>query len=436
MRIPMRAVGLAIAFALVAAPVADAQSTLRNPNESTPTTLYFHIFDTFNKFVINTQAMDAEFFEVGGTSFPTLVGTPVNEVTGDFDLNTIYGTSTAGPVEYDFIENGKPRFHPERGIAADVQIDSSVQPVVTMYVDVRDAISSGSLSASDGAPNALPDFTFRVTMREGDDPGTDADLDAGAPIMHGETTVHIFDGQTAAPANQVAGQSGQFVTPDENGIVEIQIPMTLDSDIIPKSEAFNVRIDWYQGGSAGFEDQFAEGYMRLYADPEHLPRLDFAINNPVYIEFIHPQVAAGILLIHTGVNSPWGTYDIDPSNITISIDGPVEPLNLEQVIAQNQHVHGLHDQAAEITYLWKFRDENAPNGEYTIDFSVPNAKGTAVATGSAGFVVQGKQAFGIDDKGEEVEPTVVDDEKKSPGAGLLAALGLVGAAFILRRRSV
>ncbi len=433
MRIQSRAVGLVIALALVATPVADAQSTLNNPNESTPTTLYFHIFDTFNKFVINTQPMDSEFFEVGGTSFPTLVGTPANEVTGDFDLNTIYGTSTAGPVEYDFIENGKPRFHPERGIAADVQIDPSVEPVVYMYIDVRDVISSGGFTG--GAPNALPDFTFRVIMREGDDPGTDAQLDQGAKIMEGETTVNIYDGQAAGPTNQAAAAGG-WVVPDENGIVEIAVPMKLMSNIIPKTEAFNVRIDWYQGGSAGFEDQFAEGYMRLYASPDHLPRLEFAINNPVYIEFIHPQVAAGILLIHTGVNSPWGTYDIDPSNITISVDGPSTPQTLEQVVAQNQHVHGLHDQAAEITYLWKFRDENAANGEYTIDFSVPNAAGTSVATGSAGFVVQGKQAFGIDDQGEEVEPTVTEESKDTPSVGLLAALALVGAALLARRRSV
>src|SRR5687767_9983654 len=99
------------------------QAQLSNPDGPTPTTLYFHIFDTLNAFPINTQPMDADFFRVGGTSFPTASNAVVSQQAGDFDFNTIRGFSTSGPVEYDFIENGLPRYHPERGIAADVRID-------------------------------------------------------------------------------------------------------------------------------------------------------------------------------------------------------------------------------------------------------------------------------------------------------------------------
>jgi MYXO-CTERM domain-containing protein len=429
------ALGLVLAFAVPTS--VDAQ--IQNPNTSTPTTLYFHIFDTFNKFVVNTQKMDTEFFEVGGTNFPSLVGTPLNTALGaDYDFNTIYGTSTAGPVEYDFIENGRPRFHPERGIAADVQIDPAVQPIVYLYVDIRDLVGLGEAPEPEGVPNVLPEFTFRVTVRTGDDPGPDAQLDSGNLLMEGQQSAYLC-GQDAIATGICAALATAFdvKTPDADGVIEFAIPMENVAGAIPQADAFNVRIDWYQRDPAGViiqEDQFAEGYMRLFASPEKQPRLEFNVMNPVYISFIHPQVAAGTLLIHTGVNSPWGTYDVDPANITMTVQGPAQPQTLQQVVAQNQHVHGLHHLDAEITYLWKFRDENAPNGEYTITMQVPNLAGNAIATGTAGFKIEGKRAFGIADTGVEVPNTAADESSDSPAVGFLAVLALAGAAIAIRRR--
>ncbi|MGB1697197.1 MAG: hypothetical protein ACPHK8_02225 [Thermoplasmatota archaeon] len=433
----MRTVALALALLMVATP---ATAELR-PNVPTDTTLYFHIFDTFNKFVINTQPINDDFFNVGGTNFPTLSGTPLNnDQVGEYDLNTIYGTSTAGPVEYKVNENGQPRFHPERGIAADVNIhdDPSNPPVAYIYLDVRDIVGS------DSGPMILPDFTFDVTMRAGDDPGPDAQLDQGELIMSGSLTATIYEAHSAAGSDAVvSGASpvtegvgfGPVLTPDENGIVELAIPLTIANPTIPKADAFNIRLDWYQlADTPAFEDdQFATGYMRLALTEEYLPRIEMQITNPVYIEFIHPQPAAGILLIHTGVNSPWGTYDVDVKNITVSIDGPAEPKQLTKVVAQNAVVHGLHDQAAEVTYLWRFRDEGAPEGEYTINFAVQNYHHNAEASGSALFKLEGKQAYAYDEDNVLVDQAPVNEGQDSPAAGLLlGALALLGVA--LRRR--
>lgn len=421
---------------LVATP---AQAQLSNPNASTPTTLYFHIFDTFNPFPINTQPMNASFFEVGGTSFPTVSNTIVSQQVGDYDFNTIRGFSTAGPVEYDFIENGRPRFHPERGIAADVQIDPAVQPVVYMYVDVRDLFSTEAEGL--GLPSALPSFTFRVAVRAGNGIGDDAALDAGALIMSGQATAHVVDTQMAGQNGPFAGQTAPDGTPifvpDEYGIVEFAIPMDIAQPVIPKADSFNVRIDWYQNpsGDAGSEDQLASGWMRLASDPAHLPRLEMAIMNPVYVEFIHPQVAAGILLIHTAVNSPWGTYDVGVGGMAVAIEGPSAPGELQRVVTQNAIVHGLHDSAAEVTYLWRFRDEGARNGEYVIRVEVPNSAGTATAGGTAGFTIEGKQAFGVDEQGEVIEPVQDKGSKDTPlpPASWLAAIVVALAAFLRRR---
>ncbi len=430
----MRGKVFAVGFLAALFFVVPVGAQAENPDVSTPTTLNFHIFDTFNAFPINTQPMDAEFFEVGGTSFPTLGETPL----GSFDFNTIYGFATSGPVEYDFIENGRPRFHPERGIAADVRIDGNVQPTAYLYFEVRDFFSTESVGA--GLPNSIPSFTVRVTMRQGNVIGADSNLDAGALIMQGEMTAHLMDTQMLGANDAFAGQAGPdgnpVLVPDADGVIEYAIPLTISEPSIPKADAYNVRIDWFQnpGGAAG-EDQYSEGYVRLVSNPTHQPRLDLAIMNPVYVEFLHPQVAAGRLIIHAGINSPWGTYDVDVANVTMEVQGPSAPLSLQQVVTQNAHVHGLHDQAAEITYLWPFREEGAKDGDYTITMQVPNLAGTAVASATGGFTIEGKKAYGVNEAGEIVEPVQEEGGKDSPAAPLALGVAALAVALFLRRRS-
>lgn len=455
-----RALLAVVAAALLAATPVQAQ--LQNPDTSTPTTLYFHIFDTFNAFPINTQPMDVAFFDVGGTSFPTASHTIVQDQVGDFDFNTIYGFLTSGPVEYDFIENGRPRFHPERGIASDVVIDDSVKPTVHLYMDVRDLFSTDShpqglsctvqctepvddvvdpaLGQWNGLPAALPSFTFRFEMRTGNSLRP-ADLESGTVLMSGDMTAHVVDthalGANAAIPTETADGT-PILVPDESGIVDWAIPLDVAETTIPKADAFHVRIDWFQNPSddPANDDTVSEGYMRLVSDAAHMPHLEMAIRNPVYIEYIHPEVAAGILLIHSCVNSPWGTYDVDVANMTVAVDGPTAPQDLAQVISQNAHVHGLHDQCAEVTYLWRFRDEDAANGDYRISLAVPNLSGLAEATGEAGFTVQGKRAFGVDEQGNEVATQSGDPGKQSPlPAAPLVGLLLIAIAAFVRRRS-
>jgi hypothetical protein len=489
---------LVILLAFTTLPLATAQDSIDNPNESTPTTLYFHIFDTINRFVINTQPMDSEFFDVGGANYPTTpdigtgipgTGLPINN---GYDLNTIYGYSTAGPVEYDFIENGKPRFHPERGIAATVDLDASVTPVAYLYFDLRDAIGS------DGLMTAQPFFTVSVKVQEGDDPGLDAKLDDGRDIMSGRMTVQAIDTdlqpgakflcdatccepgkediytdcqalylafggfrdseptKVDVPVDQaLEGQSvgaQQFVIPDDNGIVQVIVPLTMHQDTIPKKEAYNVRLDWFTSdpadGAVIPDDQLSTGWLRLASDPEHLTRMEFNVMNPIYFSFIHPQVAGGSLLIHAGGNSPWGTYDVNLEEVEIEViheSGTKVPDNqLKKLLNSNEHVHGLHDEDAQMTFLWDFRDNEAEVGEYTIKMKITNDAvddngdyaASATAQGEAKFIISETEAIGLDTSGKIVEATSTLDsgEVESPGVGAFGAMALLGAALIIARR--
>lgn len=445
----LRTLTLLAALALTLA--APAQAQAQNPGASTPTTLYFHIFDTFNLFPVNTQAPDVEFFRVGGTNFPSIA-------SQGFAFNTIRGYATSGPVEYDFIENGQPRFHPERGIARDILLDRAVAPVAHLYLNVRDFVGTHT------APNALPTFTFAVTMREGNTVGGGDELDATPVIMEGKMSAHVVHlgvcpqelstGDVVGPpvpdaavpvcdasANGLvpAGTSGPDGLPilvaDANGTVAFPVQLEVKADRIPKADAYNIRIDWYQNptGNAEQDREYAEGYLRLVSDAQHHPRLEMAILNPVYIEYIHPEVAAGILLIHTCLNSPWGTYDLDVGNITVLVDGPTKPGKMQVVTSQNAHNHGLHDKCAEVTWLWRFRDEGAKDGTYAIHLSAPNLAGNARASDDASFTIEGKRAFGVDQDNKVVEPLEAEGAKKSPAAGLGAGLALLGVALLRRR---
>jgi hypothetical protein len=438
-------------LAILLLSVASAGAQAQSPGKSTPTTLYFHILDTFNAFPINTQPPDVAFFKVGGTNFPSIA-------SQGFAFNTIRGFATSGPVEYNFIENGQPRFHPERGIARDVLLDQQVKPVAHLYLNVRDVLGSHA------APDILPSFTFVLTLREGNQVGQGSALDAKPLIMQGHMTAHVLDvsscpqalnlspGDPAPsevrvpvcsvsandklPQEQVGPDGVPILIADANGTAEFRFPLDLQADKIPKADAYNVRIDWYQNptGDPDQDGQLAEGFMRFVSDATHHPRLEMAVLNPVYIEYIHPEVAAGILLIHSCVNSPWGTYDVDVANMTVNVAGNSVPKSLPVVTSQNAHNHGLHDKCAEVTYLWRFRDEGAANGDYKIHLTASNLAKSAVAAGDAGFTVEGKRAFGVDQRGDVVAPLDSGAGKSSPATGIATVLALLGTALALRRR--
>ncbi|MGB1697195.1 MAG: hypothetical protein ACPHK8_02215 [Thermoplasmatota archaeon] len=454
----MKRILLAVAVALLFVPIGAAQEV--NPTQGIDTSLYFHIFDPFAKFVINTQPFNASFFDVGGVVFGA---NPYLE----WDYNTIYGYSTAGPVEYEFNEKGKPRFHPERGIAADVVIDENKQPEVVLYVNPR-----GVEGGYETPPAHIP-TTFRAQVRTGDDPGSN--FNDGTLIMDGTYTAYLM-GTRQCPAHAInvataglvyftscftghvdpvyghyLGQSGPGIGNEslptehpvdgtdirwtnEDQVIEIRIPLNIASNRIPKEDAYNIRIDWYEEVGPFGPDEFQSSSIHLVSSQEYLPRMELSVFDPVYVEFLHPQVAGGTLLVHAGVNSPWGTYDLDVKNIKMTIDGPTIPGEIEKVEATNAHVHGLHDEAAQITYLWKFRDENAANGEYTITLEVPNLQGTAKVVTEAKFTIDGKKLYTVDEQGKEEVQEIKDPVKESPGVSILALMAALGAALVTLRR--
>ncbi len=430
-RLALAAVSLGLAVALLPTPAAAA-------TPSTPTTLYFHVFDTLTAFPINTQQPKSSFFEVGGTSFPTIA-------SQGFTFNSIRGFGTPGPVEYNYIEAGRPRFHFEHGIADAVQLDKDKGATAYLYLDVRDFLGLHN------APDVLPSFTFHVAMRAGNDLASDQILDTGQLLLQGSLTAHVANLRACAPDPQTLDpmqcqdtnsaiantdvNGVPVLIPDAAGVVEFPITLDMPASAIPKS-SYNVKVEWWQNptGDASQDRQFAEGYMRLVSDHDHHPRIELAVTNPLAFTFVHPEVAAGILLIHTGINSPWGTYDVDVANMTATVTGPSAPQKLIRVTSQNAHVHNLHDKPVEVTWLWRFREEGAKLGDYAITVKANDIQKNATVTQTAGFTIAEDRAFGVDESGHEVASTFTDNAKASPAAGMLVAGVLAACAIVARRR--
>ncbi len=423
------------AIALLAMPGAAAQQVgIQNPNQSTPVTLYMHL-DGIQDFPINTQPPDDRYqtSEAFGSATNSLGCVP--EVPGanvaSKEWHTYYGYSTPGYVEYDFEEEGGPRYHKERGISFDVELDTGSPFMLYWYLETQAVSGEAGAADPNTVPVVVPNVVVRATMRTGDDVGVgDAAFNSGSIIAQGQT-----EPITLSP------EASNHVAVGEHHAYEFAVPMAFSMDRITRDEAFNIRIDVYMDNPAC--DDPDAGYImpntvRLHTSPELRPRMDFAIMNPIVINYIHPQFVGDELVIHTEMNSPWGNYDVDEEGdgILVSVEGPSNAASLARAaFVQRHHEHFFHQEPVAVTYLWPYLNDGAKDGTYTVKVEAWNDQRTAKAVGVAGFDIG--RNVGIADDGSEVESiNTGPSEKESPGvAPIMAAIALVGAAaFVARGR--
>ncbi len=441
----MLIVGLASLFLVGALPTGSAQTGdlgIKNPSTSTPTTLYMHI-DGIQDFPINTQQPDDRYQKgeaYGGatTSTSCTPELPTGSLTSN-DFHTYYGYSTPGYVEYDFEENGGPRYHKERGISFDAKLDTSHASTVYWYLETQVSAGENSPGGQDPntAPVVVPNVKVRATMRSGDDVSVgDEAFNAGAVIARGESETLTLDPHNTGGEGTVGAQPG----PGGKHVYEFAVPLSFEGDTITRDESYNVRIDVYIDGIPGCEEPengyFMPNLVRVHTSPEFRPRIDLAVMNPIRIEYIHPQFVGEELVIHTSMNSPWGNYDVDeqPGGITIGVDGPTPAASLARAaFVQRHHEHFFHQEPVDVTYVWPYKQDGAAKGVYHVNVEVWNDQHTALATGKAAFEIGKNVAFA--DDGKEVAGVGTNTgDKDSPGVGLVALLGILGAALVALRR--
>src|SRR5688572_26845420 len=304
---------IAAAFLTVAAGAAAKEAGLSNPVQSTPTTLYFHMFDAQNDFPVNTQEPDPKWdrdchvgIATNSLCFDELseLPPPASQPSADKEWHTLYGYSSPSYVEYDYLENGKPRVHPERGLSFDVQLDQGTEPVLHWYLATQVGAPDSDLPADpDNAPIALPNVVVRAIMRESDKISVDEEAyREGEVILQGQSEPALL----AGPASQ--GPVNWTTTPDGRNVYEIRVPLRIESPEIPRATGYNLQVETFIANEyCDSEGDYAmPSLVDVHTSEGHRPRLELAIMNPVRIEHLHPQVVGDELVIHSALNSPWG----------------------------------------------------------------------------------------------------------------------------------
>lgn len=428
-----------------------------NPKDSTPVTMYFHV-NGLQDVPVNTQKPDdryAESVNVGlATHSQGCVDIPgVGLASGNY--HTYYGFSSPGYVQYDVDEGGKPRYHPERGISFDVDLDTNTPVDFIWYMQ-----GQATGGDTDGVPihrasPPLPQVVMRTTIREGDEisPGHTA-FNTGEIIAQGTSEpVNLMGASTTSETGQVT-----YVGDAENDapVYKFQIPLEYQSNSIDKDESYNVRVDLYMENPLCTDPQADEyimgDFLRLHTSAANRPQFTWNVMNPLRIEYLHPQFIGDDLVLHTSTNSPWGNYDVrgdqDTENqggLNVNVAGPSVPVSLNRVaLTARTHEHDHHTEAVDATWVWEYKKDGARDGLYTVTFTAKNDQETTEAIAVAQFEIGSGKIVGCGNQatGEKVdcEETLQKDgakqKKESPGVGLLATVGILGAALVaMRRRS-
>jgi hypothetical protein len=454
--------------AAVAIPAVTAQAPevgIKNPTTATPTTLFFHI-NGFQDFAINTQKPEDKYAESAGIGLATssLSCLPNTDFGAPFqDYAKYYGYSSPSYVEYNFEENGRPRTHPERGISYDAVIDSNTPFFLYWYMATQTgAPSSGGPADPDTVPVLIPNIRVDAVIRAGDAISVDDKAyDSGPELVRGSTKPVTIGGGQVIDGGAPSTSNGEVSYMGDVGgkhIYEFKVPMQVTSPVIPRATGYNIRVDFYVDSAcptsqtaANPDTKIMPNLVKIHTSPQFRPRMELAINDPIRLEYLHPQFVGDDLVIHTSMNSAWGNYDVneqDPDGIQVAITGPSPATSLAKAaIVQRTHEHYHHQEAVDITYVWPYKTDRASNGLYTVEVKFMNDQRTAEASGIAQFEIGKGTVIGCggvqesaqrlnNDCGVDVQEDGKTSSKGSPGLEFVGVLGMLAAAlFVARRRN-
>lgn len=412
---PMRWLAILGLLVLLAIPAGQA---------STPTTLYAHIINV-QDMPINTQAPYPDYTTSAafGPMTPTLrcldsANPGAVGLTG-YDYAVAYGYASPNLVEYGMPSaNGDPRVHPERGIAADVHINVTTPVVLTWYV-AGPAIEFSQAQAANPAP--IPDVKLRATIRAEDGISIDdRSYNSGTVLLHGESPAvtlvadQVIPGENGAEGVTAMGQRG------DHWVYEFQVPLVVDVATLPAQEGFNLRIDLMMelDQCDAPDEHLMPVSVGAYTDADLRPRIDLAIVEPFVLDYADPQFIEDDAILHFGVNSVWGPYDLDLDQAELTFTGPsAEGADFVlQPFVKRYHVHGHSSfEPVQMTYVWTDGNRTMQPGHYEATLRIPNLQHTAT--------LEARIAF---DKAPA-------NDAPAPTAPLLA-LGLVAVAALVRRR--
>lgn len=438
---------LLIAGSASAATAAPTEPGIYNPTVSTPTSMYFHI-NGVQQFPINTQQPDDRYADVPGRGVVSHTGcvedpTDAQEFTAA-SYHTWYGYSSPSLVEYDVDDNGKPRIHYERGLSYDIELDADKPAVFTWFLEGKSPIPYEGEVEPDQFPMVMPQVVVRATIREGDDISVgDTAFNQGKLIAIGESVPTDLLGAATSDNEHVTRHDV-----DGRSVYQFTFPLTYDADTITREEGYNVRVDAFMENpycrDPAAENSMMLDFARIHTSSNYRPQLQWNIMNPLYIEMMHPQFVGDDLVVHTQINSPWGSYDVQgdlarEQPLGFDIKGPSPVMTLDRILVDHSLGHGpaYHFLPVQATWLWDYQADQAKDGIYTVTLYAQNDQQTAEAYAVSTFQIgNGKVCYPGEDGLEtcSATPTKVDNVE-SPGVPFIAIIVALAGIALARRVS-
>jgi len=438
---------------------------IHNPTASTPTTLYMHLLD-LQDFPINTQKPDDKWTQSQAWGLATSTtsclpkDTPGAKVAQEF--HTFYGYSSPSYVEYNTIEGGKPRIHPERGISYDALLDANAPFDLYWYMTAQSAGSGGGLPADpDAVPTPLANVVVAANIRAGDGISVNDHLyNTGPLLVHGSTTPATLVADQVVPVPGQPAPTVRALGSLGNGtwLYEFRVPMTVDTPVIPRATGYNLRVDVYMDnpacgdptGDSPSSGAIMPNTVRIHSDALHRPRMQFSVLDPIRIDALHPQFVGDELVVHAAMNAVWGNYDVaEPSiytpdvvnGITMTVTGPTDPKALHMVaIVSHSLDHYQHQNDVTAVYDWPYKEDSAAAGVYHVHLEAWNDQHTAMASADSQFEIGRNTALNctLGAACTSEGPLASGPAHTAPAAGLPAVLGVLAAAaaaLAVRRRT-
>ncbi len=295
--------------------------------------------------------------------------------------------------------------HNERGQTKDIQLDPSqtIEASIFLTVDFHGWAAGGGETSCIGVhPEDVP----CVYPYWGWDVGTQPNFVVEATMYKAQLGEHGANASDAPPVGQAidSGEAeivaqGQW-GPDQSTVgipgspaaQQFTIDMgTPQVDTIPKEEDFFIVYRYYSDTPAG---SVGVHTWRLWSGEFFPPTYTLPVENAFDVERVVPNFAHGKMAIVGVMNTPWGSYDIDPDTVDLTIEGPngeVTPEHISQ-FGDFSVAHGGHYLPINITWIWDYQQEGLQPGDYTISLSASNFQNSAAGACQATFSLKSGEA--------------------------------------------
>lgn len=332
----------------------------------------------------------------------SLVDPPVNcgpqgPTCDEYTFNKVGLFTTAGPVQVKETNDfSYEKLHNENGMTQDIQLDATQDVTATIHVSA--AVHAWPHNENETAclgqdpPQNVPCWQNYWRWHSGVNPNFQVRAWLYAMVLgsHGQ------DANRAPPIeSQWESKAGTLIATGETTPTNL---MSLDGnggnervwrfdinlgkpvvDTVPR-EANLVLV-------YSFHNKMPDGTEVGISTPIRINTGEFfptfftiPVKNAFTVELVAPQIVHDKLVVVGVMNTPWGSYDLDPKSVTLTMTGPggsrVDLPGLGQV-GDYSVAHGGHYRPINITFIWDHREHKLPAGAYALTITASNYQGSA-----------------------------------------------------------